>query len=78
VREVLKQVAQAAARATAATAKAVVNAAYSPEMQGKVAQGATEITNALYTGSAYSPYTAATAAHRAQYQAKDQSHAAGQ
>jgi hypothetical protein len=77
VREVLKQVAQAAARATAATAKAVVNAAYSPEMQGKVAQGATEIAN-LYTGSAYSPYTAATAAHRAQYQAKEQSHAAGQ
>ena len=47
---------------------------FNPTMQGKFAQGATEIVNALYAGgesNAYSPYTAENAAHRAQFQAKD-------
>jgi hypothetical protein len=49
---------------------AIGNTVYSPTMRGKAAQGATEISNALYSGqsNAYSPYTADTTAHRAQYQ----------
>lgn len=38
---------------------------------GKTAQGATELSNALFTGHAYSPYTADNAAHRAQFDARD-------
>jgi hypothetical protein len=34
----------------------------------KIAQGSTEVSNALFTGHAYSPYTADNAAHRAQFQ----------
>jgi hypothetical protein len=35
---------------------------------GKTAQGATELSNTLFIGHAYSPYTAENAAHRAQFQ----------
>ena len=53
---------------------AVIDAVYSPTARGKVAQGATELSNALYNGPggghAYSPYTAENAAHRAQFQSK--------
>jgi hypothetical protein len=38
----------------------------------KTAQGSTELANAVFTGHAYSPYTADNASHRAQFQAKDQ------
>jgi hypothetical protein len=54
-------------------ATAVINAVYSPTVMSKAAQGATEISNTLYTGSAYSPYTAENAARRAQFQNKDTS-----
>jgi hypothetical protein len=42
-------------------------------MEAKVAQGATELSNALFAGHGYSPYTADNAAHRAQFQNRDQS-----
>jgi hypothetical protein len=75
---------------------------YSDTMKAKAAQGATEISNALFSQSpAYSPvtaekaadridraanqnraqssaYTAENAAHRAQFQAREQSQAHGQ
>jgi hypothetical protein len=63
----------AVAGTTVAVARAVANVVYSPTVKGKVAQGATEISNALYGNSAYSPYTAENAAHRSQYQNRDAS-----
>jgi hypothetical protein len=51
----------------------VADAVYSPTMQSKVAQGGTELCNALFNqANGYSPYTADNAAHRAKFQAKDQ------
>ena len=97
----MRRLFRAAAKAAAATAKAAVNVAYSDTMKAKAAQGATEISNALFSQSpAYSPvtaekaadridraanqtrvqssaHTAGNAAHRAQYQAKDNSQALG-
>jgi hypothetical protein len=79
------QAAATAGRAVAAVARGaaaiVANTAYSPTMQAKAAQGATEITNMLYSQSpAYSPVTAdkavdraAAAGHRAQFQQRDAS-----
>jgi hypothetical protein len=53
---------------------AVTNAVYSPTVIGKAAQGATEVANALnHQATGYSPYTAENAAHRAQFQSKDNS-----
>jgi hypothetical protein len=76
MRRVIRAVAQttaAVARAAMATVRGVADVAYSPTVKGKVAQGATELSNTLYTGHAYSPYTAENAAHRAQFQRRDQS-----
>lgn len=73
MRRILKFAAETtAAVATAAIAvgRAVANVVYSPTVQSKVAQGGAEISNSLYTGSAYSPYTAENA-YRAQYQTRD-------
>ena len=61
----------AVAATTVAVTRAAANIVYSPTVKGKVAQGATEIANALNSGHAYSPYTAENAAHRAQYQSRD-------
>jgi hypothetical protein len=72
----MKRIFQAIAQAAGKTAKAAADVAYSPAVQGKVAQGATELANALFTGHAYSPYTAENSARRAQFQAKEQSQAA--
>jgi hypothetical protein len=75
----MRVVIRAAAETTAAVAtfamavgRAVANVVYSPTVQSKTAQGATEISNILYTGSAYSPYTAENAS-RGQYQNRDAS-----
>jgi hypothetical protein len=53
----------------------IANVAYSPAVQAKVAQGATEIANTLFNGSGqgYSPYTADTTAYRAQFAKRGQS-----
>ncbi len=68
------QTAGAVAGAAMAIGRAVANVAYSPTVQGKIAQGATEISGALFSQSnAYSPYTADTVAHRAQFQNRDAS-----
>jgi hypothetical protein len=71
MRRIVATAAAFTARAALWAAKAAVNVAYGPTMQSTVAQGATELSNALFTGHAYSPYTADNAAHRAQFQAKD-------
>jgi hypothetical protein len=68
---------KSAAQAVGAAAQGALNAAYGPTVMTKVAQGATEISNALFSGSpAYSPVTADKAAdnaHRAQFQQRGQS-----
>lgn len=77
----MREIAYAARATAAATAaftiavvRAVANVVYSPTVRGKTAQGATEISSALFSQSnAYSPYTADTAAYRAQYQNRDAS-----
>jgi hypothetical protein len=65
--------AAATAGAIAGTAVAVTrwvaNAVYSPTVTQKTMQGASEISNMLYTGSAYAPYTA----DRAGYQNRNMS-----
>jgi hypothetical protein len=38
---------------------------------GKISQGSTEVSNALFTGHPYSPYTADNTAHRAHFQNRD-------
>ena len=69
---------EAAAQATADAARTAVqlgkcalDAAYSPTMQAKAAQGATEVANSIHTGNAFSPYTADNS-YRAQFQNHDQ------
>ena len=62
----------AMAQLAQAAAKIAVNVVYSPTMQAKTAQGATEVSNALFSGAAYSP----ASADRAAFQAKDHSKAA--
>ena len=64
------------AQMAADVVRGVLNAAYSDTVMSKVAQGATEISNALFSESpAYSPVTADKASdsvHRAQYQNHDE------
>ena len=53
----------------AAAVQGAANVAFSDTVKGKAMQGAAELSSALFSQSnAYSPYTADTAAHRAQFQ----------
>jgi hypothetical protein len=71
VGKVLNAVGYAARAAVSTAAWVLSNVVYSSTVQSKASQGATEIANILYTGQAYSPYTADNAAHRAQFASHD-------
>ncbi len=71
------KIVNAAGYAARAAASAVIwilsHTVYSSTVQSKTAQGATELSNALFTGHAYSPYTADNTAQRAQFESRDAS-----
>jgi hypothetical protein len=73
IRNAAAYTAMATGSAAAWLVRTAANIVYSPTVQAKAEQGATELSNALFTGHGYSPYTADNAARRAQFQNRDQS-----